>query len=93
MTAQRVLILASDAKRIGEMVRVPSMKGVHFSILSDWKSGVEALRKENFAVIVARKFSKAQRDECVRGGSPALAPKTSMILILGEKAGRPSWGP
>jgi two-component system cell cycle response regulator len=87
MTAQRVLILASDAKRIEEMVRVPSMKGVHFSILSDWKSGAEALRKENFSVIVARKFSKGQGTDVYVAELLELAPKTSMILILGETEG------
>ncbi len=87
MTAQRVLILASDATRIEEMVRVPSMKGVHFSILSDWNNGAEALRKENFSVIVARKFSEAQGTDAYVSDLLALAPKTSMILILGEKEG------
>ena len=87
MTAQRVLILSSDATRIEEMVRVPSMKGVHFSILSDWKSGAEALHKENFSVIVARKFSKAQGTDAYVADLIALAPKTSMVLILGEKDG------
>jgi diguanylate cyclase (GGDEF)-like protein len=87
MTAQRVLILASDAERMADMVRVPSMKGVHFSILSDWKSGAEALRKENFSVIVARKFSKEQGTDSYVADLLALAPKTSMILILGEKEG------
>lgn len=87
MTAQRVLILASDADRMAGMVRVPSMKGVHFSILSDWESGAEALRKENFSVIVARKFSKEQGTDAFVNDLIALAPKTSMILILGEKEG------
>ncbi|HEY6097096.1 MAG TPA: GGDEF domain-containing protein [Candidatus Deferrimicrobium sp.] len=87
MTAQRVLILASDAARMADMVRVPSMKGVHFSILSDWDSGAEALRKENFSVIVARKFSKGQGTDAFVTDLLALAPKTSMILILGEKEG------
>jgi diguanylate cyclase (GGDEF)-like protein len=87
MTAQRVLIFASDAKRMEEMVRVPSLKGVHFSILSDWESGAEALRKENFSVIVARKFSKEQGTDAYVAELLALAPKTSMILILGEKEG------
>jgi hypothetical protein len=87
MTAQRVLILASDADRMEDMVRIPSLKGVHFSILSDWKSGKEALRKENFSVIVARKFSKEQGTDAYVADLLALAPKTSMILILGEKEG------
>ena len=87
MTAQRVLIFASDADRMAGMVRVPSMKGVHFSILSDWESGAEALRKENFSVIVARKFSKEQGTDAFVTDLIALAPKTSMILILGEKEG------
>jgi two-component system cell cycle response regulator len=87
MTAQRVLILASDAKRMEDMVRGPSMKGVHFSILSNWKIGAEALRKENFSVIVARKFSKEQGTDAYVANLLALAPKTSIILILGEKEG------
>ncbi|TRZ97242.1 MAG: GGDEF domain-containing protein [Deltaproteobacteria bacterium] len=87
MTAQRVLILASDATRVEAMVRVPSLKGVHFSIFSDWKSGAEALRKENFSVIVARKFSKEQRTDAYVANLLELAPKTSIILILGEKEG------
>ena len=81
MTAQRVLILASDAKRIQDMVQGPSLKGVHFSILSDWKSGAEALRKENFSVIVARKFSNEQRTDAYVADLLALAPKTSMIPV------------
>ena len=87
MTAQRVLILASDAKRMEGMARVPSLKGIHFSILSDWKSGAEALRRENFSVIVARKFSMGQGTDAYVAALMALAPKTSMILILGEKEG------
>jgi len=87
MTAQRVLILSSDARGMEETVRVPSLKGVHFSILSDWKSGVDALRKENFSVIVARKFSKTQGTDAFVADLLALAPKTSIILILGQKEG------
>ena len=87
MTAQRVLILSSDAKRMDDTVRVPSLKGVHFSILPDWQSGAEALRKENFSVIVARKFSKSQSTDVYVANLLALAPKTSLILILGEKDG------
>lgn len=87
MTTQRVLMLSSDAKRMEETVRVPSLKGVHFSILPDWQSGVEALEKENFSVIVARKFSKSQSTEAYVANLLALAPKTSLIIILGEKDG------
>jgi two-component system cell cycle response regulator len=87
MTAQRVLILASDARRVETIVRVPSLKGVHFSILSNWKSGAEALRKENFSVIVARKFSEEEGTDAYVANLLALAPKTSIILILGEKEG------
>ncbi|HLO09649.1 MAG TPA: hypothetical protein VK303_03100, partial [Desulfobacteria bacterium] len=87
MTAQRVLILSSDAKSMERMARVPSLKGVHFSILSDWKSGAEALRKENFSVIVARKFSKEQGTDAFVADLIALAPKTSIIFILEEKEG------
>ena len=87
MTAQRVLILASDARRMEDLVRVRSLKGVHFSVLSDWESGVDALRKENFSVIVARKFSKDQGTNSYVSDLLALAPKTSIILILWEKDG------
>ena len=87
MTAQRVLILASDVKRMEEMVQVPPLKGVHFSIFSDWKSGAEALQRENFSVIVARKFSKEQGTDAYVADLLSLAPKTSLILILGEREG------
>ena len=87
MTAQRVLILASDAKRVGEVVKVPSLKGVHLSLLSDWKSGAEALQRENFSVIVTRKFSREQGTDAYVAELLALAPKTPMILILGEREG------
>jgi hypothetical protein len=55
MTTQRVLILCPDAAGIEGMVKVPSLKGVHFSFLPDWQSGSTALRKENFSAIVAQK--------------------------------------
>ena len=87
MTARRVLILSPHANRIENTVRVPSLKGVHFSIFSDWRGGAEALRKENFSVIVARKFSKEQGTQAYVADLLALAPKTSLILILGEKDG------
>src|SRR5512139_535160 len=87
MTAQRVLFLSSDAKSLEGMARVPSLKGVHFSAFSDWNSGAEALRKENFSVIVARKFSKEQGTDAYVADLLSLAPKTSLILILGEKEG------
>ncbi len=70
-----------------DMVRVPSLEGVHFSIFSNWKNGAEALRKENFSVIVARKFSKEQGTEAHVADLIALAPKTSIVLVLGEKEG------
>ena len=45
MTAQRVLILCPDPGRMENLVRVPSLKGVHFSFLADWQGGSAALRK------------------------------------------------
>ncbi len=87
MTARRVLILSPHANRMENTVRVPSLKGVHFSIISDWQGGAEALRKENFSVIVARKFSKGQGTQAYVDDLLALAPKTSLIVILGEKDG------
>ena len=45
MTTQRVLILCPESTGIESMVKVPSLKGVHFSVFPDWQSGSAALRK------------------------------------------------
>jgi len=87
MTTQRVLILCPEAKRIEGTVQAPSLKGVHFSFFSQWKTGAEALRKENFSVIVAQKFSKEQGTEAFVSEMLALAPRTPLLLILAKEDG------
>jgi diguanylate cyclase (GGDEF)-like protein len=87
MTAPRVLILCPDAKGVGNTVKVPSLKGVHFSFLSDWKTGSEALRKENFSAIVARPFSRKQGAQGFVAEILHLAPKTPLMLILPMQEG------
>ena len=87
MTAQRVLILFDDLPRIEPLVRNRSLKGVHFSTLSDWDSGAKALRKENFSVIVAGKFPSARGTESYVTDLLAMAPKTPLIYILAQKDG------
>jgi two-component system cell cycle response regulator len=87
MSTPRVLILCSDAKGVEDAIRVPSLKGVHFSIFTDWKAGSDALRKENFSVIVAQKFSKKQGADACVSEILALAPKTPLILVLARNDG------
>jgi len=87
MTTPRVLILCPDSKGIGSAVKVPSLKGVHFSFLPDWQSGAEALRKENFSIIVAQPFSRRQGAEGFVAKIRHLAPKTPLMLILPRQEG------
>jgi two-component system cell cycle response regulator len=87
MSTLRVLILCSDATGMEDATRVPSLKGVHFSVFPDWDAGAAALRKENFSVIVAQKFSKEQRAEEYVSEILGLAPKTPLILILAKNDG------
>ncbi|HEU5360502.1 MAG TPA: GGDEF domain-containing protein [Candidatus Deferrimicrobiaceae bacterium] len=87
MAKQRVLILSSDPKQIENSVRDASLAGVHFTVHSDWEKGVSALSKENFSVIVARKFRKTQTAEAFVEDILSLAPKTPLILILPKKGG------
>ena len=87
MAKQRVLILSSDPAPIDRVVREPSLTGVHVTIHEDWEKGVAALSKENFSVIVARKFRKAQTAEAFIRDILFLAPKTPVILILPKKGG------
>ncbi|MBI5575007.1 MAG: GGDEF domain-containing protein [Deltaproteobacteria bacterium] len=55
--------------------------------LSDWEKGVSVLAKENFSVIVARKFSKRQSAEEFVRSIISLAPKTPLVLVLPKKGG------
>jgi hypothetical protein len=87
MTTQRVLILCQDATGIEGMVKVPSLRGVHFSFLPDWQSGSTALRKENFSAIVAQKHSEKQDAEAFVAEILDLAPKTPLMLILPRREG------
>jgi len=87
MTTPRVLILCPDVRDIESAVKVPSLKGVHFSFLPDWQRGSEALRKENFSAIVAKPFSRGQGAEGFVGKILQLAPKTPLMLILPKQEG------
>ncbi len=87
MSTQRVLILCSDVKSIEAKIRVSSLKGVHFSVFSGWTGAAEALRKENFSVIVAQKFPKDRKTEAFVGDILAIASKTPLILVLAKDDG------
>ncbi|HEX9191202.1 MAG TPA: GGDEF domain-containing protein [Candidatus Deferrimicrobiaceae bacterium] len=87
MTTQRILILCPDSTGIEGMVKVPSLRGVHFSFLSDRQSGFTALRKENFSAIVAQKDPKRQDAEAFVAEILDLAPKTPLMLILPRSEG------
>jgi two-component system cell cycle response regulator len=87
MSAQRVLILCNDAKNIEGITRVPSLKGVYFSVLTDWESASAALRKENFSVIVAQKVMRDRGTDAFVSEILSLAPKTPLILVLAKNDG------
>jgi len=87
VTTPRVLILCPEARDIESAVKVPSLKGVHFSFLSDWESGAEALRKENFSAILAQRFSREQGTDRFVSEILALAPKTPLLLLLPKREG------
>ncbi|MBI5419891.1 MAG: GGDEF domain-containing protein [Deltaproteobacteria bacterium] len=87
MAKQRILIISGDSGAIASKVRESSFADVHLSALSDWEKAAAALTKENFSVIVARKFSKRQSAEEFVRDVIQLAPKTPLILILPKKGG------
>ncbi|MEW6719303.1 MAG: GGDEF domain-containing protein [Thermodesulfobacteriota bacterium] len=82
MSTQRVLILCHDVKNIEAILRVPTLKGVHFSVLPDWESAAAALRRENFSVIVAHKVQSDRATGPYVAEIVSLAPKTPLILVL-----------
>ena len=85
MAKQRVLILSPDPKSIDSCIRDSSLAGVHFTIHADWEKGIAALSRENFSIIVARKFRKSQTAEAFVQDILSLAPKTPLVLILPKK--------
>jgi len=87
MAKQRVLILSPDPKKVESALRDNSLAGIHFTVHSDWDKGVAALSKENFSVIVARKFRKTQTAESFVQDVLSLAPKTPLVLVLPKKGG------
>jgi diguanylate cyclase (GGDEF)-like protein len=87
MAKQRVLILSPDPKHIESRARDTSLSGIHFTVHADWDKGVSALSRENFSVIVARKFRKTQSAEAFVQDILSLAPKTPLVLILPKKGG------
>ncbi len=87
MAKQRILILAPDAAEIMPKLRHASLSGVHLSVHDDWDKGVASLSKENFSIIVARKFARKQTAEDFVHDVASLAPKTPLVLILPKKGG------
>ena len=87
MAKPRVLILSPDPKPIESRVRDSSLGGVHVTVHADWDKGVAALSRENFSVIVARKFRKTQTAEAFVQDILSLAPKTPLLLVLPKKGG------
>ncbi|OGP80629.1 MAG: hypothetical protein A2Z13_04640 [Deltaproteobacteria bacterium RBG_16_64_85] len=87
MAKQRILIMAPDPGAIALKVRKSAFADIPLTVLSDWDKGVAVLAKENFSVIVSRKFSKRQSAEEFVRGILRLAPKTPLILILPKKGG------
>ncbi len=87
MAKQRVLILSPDPVPIESKVRNSALGGVHITVHSDWDKGVAALSKENFSLVVARKFRKTQTAESFVQDILSLAPKTPLVLVLPKKGG------
>ncbi len=87
MAKQRILILAPDPEELEQVVRSASFPDIHLAVLSEWKAGMAALSKENFSVIVARKFRPRQRAEQFVRDLRSLAPKTPVILVLPKQGG------
>ena len=87
MSTQRVLVLCRDAQRVASFLQSPSLKGVHFSIFSDWETSAAVLQKENFSVIVAQKTSSNGNTAPFVSQILSLAPKTPLILVLAQNEG------
>ena len=87
MAKQRILIIAPDPGSIALKIRQSSFADIPLKALSDWDKGVSVLAKENFSVIVARKFSKRQSAEEFVRSIISLAPKTPLVLVLPKKGG------
>src|SRR3990172_4667286 len=87
MEKERILIMARDRGAIALKVRKSAFADIPLTVLSDWDKGVAGLAKENFSVMVSRKFSKRQSAEEFVRGILRLAPKTPLILILPKKGG------
>lgn len=87
MAKQRILILAPDPAELEQAVRSASLSDIHLAVQSDWKAGMAALSKENFSVIVARKFQPRQSAESFVRDLLSLAPKTPVILVLPKQGG------
>jgi len=87
MSKPRILIVAPDPETVASKVRMSPFTDIPVTRLSDWDKGAAVLAKENFSVVVARKFSKRQSAEEFVRGIIQLAPKTPLILILPKKGG------
>ncbi len=87
MAKKRVLILSQDPKSIASRIRDSSLAGVHITAHEDWEKGIAALSRENFSVIIARKFRKSQTAEAFVHDILSIAPRTPLVLILSKKGG------
>lgn len=87
MGKQRVLILAPDPAELEKAAQAASLADVHFAVIPDWKAGAAALAKENFSVVVARKFQTRQTAEEFVRELVRAAPKTPLVLVLPKKGG------
>jgi len=87
MAKQRILILAPDPEELEKALKTASLSDIHLAVLPDWNAGMAALSKENFSVIVARKFQPRQTAEGFVREVLALAPKTPLVLVLPKKGG------
>jgi len=87
MAKQRLLILSPERGSPEERILGARLADVHVAVLSQWDEAREALGREKFSLIVARKFSRGQKAEDFARELVALAPKTPFILVLPRKGG------
>ena len=87
MSKQRILILAPNPEELEKALKAASLSDVHLVVLKDWNAGMAALSKENFSVIVAKKFQPRQTAGGYVRELVALAPRTPLVLVLPKKGG------
>ncbi|MCL5966382.1 MAG: GGDEF domain-containing protein [Deltaproteobacteria bacterium] len=87
MAKQRVLILSPERESHEARILKTSLKDVHLSVISDWEKGASALAKENFSLVIARKFACGRSAGEFAEAVISLAPKTPLILVMSRKGG------